>query len=449
MPKPDVVALTGGYRRTPFMQIGADVYCDSALMCRVIDRIAPEPPLYPEATRGLDAIVAQWADSALFWTAVPFTMQPAAAPFLLADATPESLRAFAADRAAMNPTMRRAPWPTPRRIVNTYAARLEAMLGDSRPFLLGALPSIADFSAAQSIWFMRRAPPVARHLEPFARVLAWYERVAALRPRPARADVERRGDRARARQASSFAPCAVAAGAGPEAGAQVGVTPSDYAFDEVVGTLVGLDGRRGRHRAPRRARRHGPRPLPAHRISRQGDRRQERRLMKDFKGRTAVITGAGSGFGLETSRIAARLGMNVVMADVQADALERAAAEIESLGAKVLAQRLDVSKAAEVEALGRAVAARFGAPHVVFNNAGVGAGGLIWENTLADWEWVMGVNVMGVVHGVRAFTPMMLDAAAKDPRLPRATSSTRPRWPGCSIRRTWASTTSASTPSCR
>ena len=136
--------------------------------------------------------------------------------------------------------------------------------------------------------------------------------------------------------------------------------------------------------------------------------------MKDFSGRTAVITGAGSGFGLETARIAARRGMNVVMADVQADALERAAAEIESLGAKVLAQRLDVSKAAEVDALGRAVASRFGAPHFVFNNAGVGVGGLIWENTLADWEWVIGVNVMGVAHGVRVFTPMMLDAAARD-----------------------------------
>ncbi|MDQ2734550.1 MAG: SDR family oxidoreductase, partial [Pseudomonadota bacterium] len=107
--------------------------------------------------------------------------------------------------------------------------------------------------------------------------------------------------------------------------------------------------------------------------------------------------------------------MNVVLVDVQADALERAAAEIESLGVTVLAQRLDVSKASEVEALGRAVASRFGAPHIVFNNAGVGAGGLIWESTLADWEWVMGVNVMGVVHGVRVFTPMMLDAAAKDP----------------------------------
>ena len=77
LPKPDVVALTGGYRRTPFMQIGADVYCDSALMCRVIDRLAPKPPLYPAGDAGLAAIVAQWADTALFWTAVPFTMQPA------------------------------------------------------------------------------------------------------------------------------------------------------------------------------------------------------------------------------------------------------------------------------------------------------------------------------------------------------------------------------------
>ena len=137
--------------------------------------------------------------------------------------------------------------------------------------------------------------------------------------------------------------------------------------------------------------------------------------MKTFAGRTAVITGAGSGFGLEVSRIAATRKMNVVMADVQQDALDRAAAEIRALGAAVLAQRVDVSKAGEVEALGRAVEARFGAPHFVFNNAGVGAGGLIWESTVADWEWVLGVNVMGVAHGIRVFTPMMLAAAEKDP----------------------------------
>ena len=137
--------------------------------------------------------------------------------------------------------------------------------------------------------------------------------------------------------------------------------------------------------------------------------------MKHFKGRTAVITGAGSGFGLELARIGAREGMNLVLADVQQDALDRAAAELEAAGAPVLAMRLDVSRAAEVEALGAAVLQRFGAPHLVFNNAGVGGGGLIWEHSVRDWEWVLGVNVMGVTHGVRVFTPMMLDAANRDP----------------------------------
>jgi NAD(P)-dependent dehydrogenase (short-subunit alcohol dehydrogenase family) len=133
------------------------------------------------------------------------------------------------------------------------------------------------------------------------------------------------------------------------------------------------------------------------------------------KGGTAVITGAASGFGLEASRIAARRGMNVVMADVQQEALDRAAAEITGLGTAVLPFRLDVSRSAEVEALAAATMARFGAPNFVFNNAGVGAGGLIWEHTLKDWEWVIGVNLMGVAHGVRIFTPLMLAAAAADP----------------------------------
>ena len=137
--------------------------------------------------------------------------------------------------------------------------------------------------------------------------------------------------------------------------------------------------------------------------------------MKTFEGGTAVITGAASGFGLEVSRIAAQRGMKVVMADVQQDALERAAAEIRAMGAEVLPFRLDVAQAAEVEALGAATKARFGAPQIVFNNAGVGAGGLIWENTVADWEWVIGVNLMGVVHGIRVFTPLMLAAEKADP----------------------------------
>jgi NAD(P)-dependent dehydrogenase (short-subunit alcohol dehydrogenase family) len=138
--------------------------------------------------------------------------------------------------------------------------------------------------------------------------------------------------------------------------------------------------------------------------------------MNDLHGRTAVITGAASGFGLEASRIAARAGMNLVMADVQADALELAAREVGRLGAKVLAQRVDVARADDVQALAAATRARFGVPHFVFNNAGVGgAGGLIWESSLDDWTWVLGVNLWGVIHGVHTFTPMMLDAAAADP----------------------------------
>jgi NAD(P)-dependent dehydrogenase (short-subunit alcohol dehydrogenase family) len=107
--------------------------------------------------------------------------------------------------------------------------------------------------------------------------------------------------------------------------------------------------------------------------------------------------------------------MNLVLVDVQQDALDRAAAELQQAGARVLARRVDVSRAAEMEALAQAVAQRFGAPHFVFNNAGVGAGGLVWESSVADWEWVLGVNLWGVVHGVRLFTPMMLAAAKQDP----------------------------------
>lgn len=138
-------------------------------------------------------------------------------------------------------------------------------------------------------------------------------------------------------------------------------------------------------------------------------------MINDFKGKTAVLTGAGSGFGLECARIGARLGMNLVLVDVQQDALDQASAQMQAAGAQVLAQRVDVSDAQAMQSLAQAVQARFGAPHLVFNNAGVGAGGLIWESSLADWQWVLGVNLWGVVHGVRLFTPMMLAAAAADP----------------------------------
>ena len=138
-------------------------------------------------------------------------------------------------------------------------------------------------------------------------------------------------------------------------------------------------------------------------------------MIQDFVGKTAVLTGAGSGFGLECARIGAARGMNLVLVDVQQDALDKATAEMEATGVQVLARRVDVSSQAQMESLAEEVQQRFGAPHFVFNNAGVGSAGLIWENSVKDWEWVLGVNVWGVIHGVRLFTPLMLAAAKADP----------------------------------
>lgn len=136
--------------------------------------------------------------------------------------------------------------------------------------------------------------------------------------------------------------------------------------------------------------------------------------MKTFRGKVAVITGGASGLGREFANVAAREGMKLVLADVQADALQRAADELKAQGASVISRLCDVRKGEQVQALADAAIAEFGAVHLVFNNAGVGSGGLIWENTEADWEWVMGVNVWGVIHGVRIFTRLMLESAKSD-----------------------------------
>jgi len=130
--------------------------------------------------------------------------------------------------------------------------------------------------------------------------------------------------------------------------------------------------------------------------------------MKNFQGKVAVITGGASGLGRAMADRFAREGMSIVLADVEPNALARAEAEMKAAGAKVIGVRTDVSKAAEVEALAQRTLAAFGGVHVLANNAGVAEGGSVWENTVADWEWVLGVNMWGVIHGVRVFTPIML-----------------------------------------
>ena len=135
--------------------------------------------------------------------------------------------------------------------------------------------------------------------------------------------------------------------------------------------------------------------------------------MQDFQGKVAVVTGGASGIGRALAGQAAKEGMNVVLADVEEDALCRASQELQEAGARVLAVRTDVSKAADVEALAQQTLETFGAVHLLFNNAGVGAGATLWESTLADWEWTIGVNLWGVIHGIRVFVPLMLKGGAE------------------------------------
>ncbi|HKT96658.1 MAG TPA: SDR family oxidoreductase [Paraburkholderia sp.] len=127
-----------------------------------------------------------------------------------------------------------------------------------------------------------------------------------------------------------------------------------------------------------------------------------------FEGRVAVITGAASGFGRAFAQQAASLGMKLVLADVDASALEETVKALRAQDVQAIGVRTDVRDPAQVDALAQAALDAFGKVHLLFNNAGVGSGGFVWESSARDWEWVFGVNVMGVANGVRSFTPIML-----------------------------------------
>jgi glutathione S-transferase len=238
MPKPDVTALTGGYRKTPIAQVGADVYCDTALIARVIDRLAPTPPLYP-AGAPLAPLLAQWADSTLFWTVIPYTMQPAGLSAIFAGVAPEVVKAFAADRAPFTAGLRRQTPADAAANLARHLAALDAQLADGRAWLFGDNASIADFSVAHCLWYVRRAPPVAGILAPHAHLARWLDRITALghgrfTPMSSTAAI------ALAQSSTPLAPVAVQAGLGFDAGTAVTVTPTDYGLDPSAGTLVGL-----------------------------------------------------------------------------------------------------------------------------------------------------------------------------------------------------------------
>ncbi|HEX3951057.1 MAG TPA: glutathione S-transferase family protein [Steroidobacteraceae bacterium] len=178
MPKPDVTALTGGYRKTPVLQIGADIYCDTALIADVIEEHAPQPPLFPGGITGAARILAQWADSTLFWTAIPYTMQPAGLPHVFEGAPPETVKAFGDDRTVFRANIPRIRPGDAIGAFPLYLDRLEQTLG-ARLFFFGSAVTLADFSIFHCLWFVERGGPVAKILDSYPALRSWRARMAA------------------------------------------------------------------------------------------------------------------------------------------------------------------------------------------------------------------------------------------------------------------------------
>ena len=180
LPKPDVVALTGGYRRTPVLQVGADIYCDTALICDVLEHVRPDPTLYPPHLKGVCRIFAQWADSSLFWAAMGYNLQPKGAAHVFAKAPPEAAKAFSEDRKAMTTNMVRLRPGDATSAYRSYLRRI-ANMADEHDFLFGMEPCVADFSAYHGIWYTRNQVPVlADILNATPSVAEWANRMEAI-----------------------------------------------------------------------------------------------------------------------------------------------------------------------------------------------------------------------------------------------------------------------------
>ncbi|HWI78109.1 MAG TPA: glutathione S-transferase family protein [Ramlibacter sp.] len=180
MPKPDVVALTGGYRKTPILQVGADVYCDSALICDVLEHVQPEPALYPPHLKGVSRVFAQWADSTLFWAAMAYNLQPKGAAQVFAKAPPEAAKAFSEDRKAMSGNMVRLRPADATSAYRSYLRRIAHMV-EEHEFLFGAEPCVADFAAYHALWYTRvQVPVMADILNATPAIGEWMDLMAAI-----------------------------------------------------------------------------------------------------------------------------------------------------------------------------------------------------------------------------------------------------------------------------
>jgi glutathione S-transferase len=242
MPKPDLQALTGGYRRIPVLQVGNQIVCDTMLICDVLEHLSPEKPLYPQGLKGAARTVAQWADGMLFPVAMAYNFQPAGAQHVFKDAPPQALQAFAADRQAMRGGAARMNPADATPTYKSYLRRISSML-DGQHFLLGDKPSVADFAVYHPLWFTRKiVPPVASVLDATPAVLAWMDRIAAFE----------QGEPSKSNATESIAACAVSVPAsalfghentfqdehGIALGSQVTITAESFGLEPSAGELV-------------------------------------------------------------------------------------------------------------------------------------------------------------------------------------------------------------------
>ncbi len=239
MPKPYLVALTGGYRRTPVLQIGADVYCDTALIARVLDARAPQPPLYP-ANRVAARSVAELADRELFGAAVAYVFQPAGFSALFQGMKKAQIDAFMEDRKMMRVGGGgRMAVPEAAGQMHAWLQCITDHLADGRPFLVSDAPTIADFSVYHPLWFVQRAPALAPIVTSYPAVAAWFARMTAL-------------GHGVSSELSADEALAIAASATPadgqghawvdyhgcQSGDEVEIEPADYGIVPVRGRLV-------------------------------------------------------------------------------------------------------------------------------------------------------------------------------------------------------------------
>ncbi|WP_122419934.1 glutathione S-transferase family protein [Pseudomonas viridiflava] len=240
MPKPDLTALTGGYRRTPVLQVGADIYCDTALMARRLEQEKASPTFYTEGQEFTVASLAAWGDSVLFMHAVSLVFQPESLAVRFAKVPPEAAKAFVADRSSlftggsatrMSAEQAKHQWPA-------LMARLELQLSRNGDFLFGE-PSIADFSVAHTLWFLKQTPVTAPFVDNYPVVSAWLGRVLGF-GHGAHSDLTSAEAIEIARNAT---PAALPEEAfvdpnGFKAGDQVAISATDYGVDSVEGELV-------------------------------------------------------------------------------------------------------------------------------------------------------------------------------------------------------------------